>query len=84
MDKIVIILNSIKCNKCFDVVTSKNKNNAISCDCGSVSADGGTDYLQRTGILSNITELSIVRVRDHRFHLVTDLPELKKKYGYEL
>lgn len=43
-----IIRNVIRCNHCGDVIESTHRHNYVTCSCGAVAADGGTDYLRRT------------------------------------
>ena len=42
-----IIENSAKCLKCGDKIISKHRNDYITCSCGNVSVDGGSDYCRR-------------------------------------
>lgn len=42
-----IILNSIQCNFCKDVIISFHKHDFKFCKCKNVSIDGGLDYLKR-------------------------------------
>jgi hypothetical protein len=42
-----ILKNSIQCLECGDIIESKNRHDYVSCKCGNVSVDGGTDYLKR-------------------------------------
>lgn len=55
-----IISNKIQCNKCGKIVESKHRHDFVWCDCRSVAADGGTDYLKRVGSWTDWTELSEV------------------------
>ena len=43
-----IIKNSVQCLKCADIIESKNRHDYVTCSCGNVSVDGGTDYLRRS------------------------------------
>lgn len=54
-----IILNRAKCKKCDDVITSYHVHDFVKCKCGAIAVDGGTEYLKRTGISSDMLELSI-------------------------
>ena len=56
--KTVIISNSIKCNKCGDIIWSAHRHDYKECSCGSVAVDGGTSYLRRTG--EDYIDISIV------------------------
>lgn len=42
-----ILKNSIQCLECGDIIESKDRHDYVSCRCGNVSVDGGTDYLKR-------------------------------------
>ena len=42
-----IIKNCIKCNLCGDIIVSEDRHDFKSCKCGTVSADGGNEYLRR-------------------------------------
>lgn len=39
--------NSVRCNKCGDVIRSKNRHNYVVCYCGGVAVDGGSWYSKR-------------------------------------
>ena len=43
-----IFKNAAKCLKCGDVIESKHRHDYVTCSCGNVSVDGGTDYLRRS------------------------------------
>ena len=60
-----IIINKIQCNLCKDVIVSDNRHDFKYCSCGSVACDGGSDFLRRSGLRSNYTELSVVVPDDH-------------------
>jgi hypothetical protein len=36
--------NRAKCKKCDDVIESKFKHDLVTCKCGEISLDGGSDY----------------------------------------
>ena len=56
----MIICNKIKCNHCQEVIESKHRHDYVTCKCGTVSCDGGKDYLKRSYMNSqtDFTELS--------------------------
>lgn len=54
-----IIRNMAQCLKCKDVITSYHGHDYKTCTCGSLSVDGGMNYLKRAGEISNCKELSI-------------------------
>lgn len=42
-----IIKNAAKCNICGDVIESKHTHDFKTCKCGTISVDGGHEYLKR-------------------------------------
>jgi hypothetical protein len=54
----IIIVNSARCKKCDDVLVSKHVHDFVTCQCGSISVDGGLEYIRRCGNLADIEELS--------------------------
>lgn len=42
-----IIKNRARCRKCGDIIESKYRNDIKSCRCGSITVDGGHDYIRR-------------------------------------
>lgn len=54
-----IVRNMAQCLKCKDVITSYHGHDYKTCTCGSLSVDGGMNYLKRAGEISNCKELSI-------------------------
>lgn len=53
-----ILVNKIQCNKCKDIIESKNLHDFKWCSCKSIAVDGGLEYLRRVGNLEDIIELS--------------------------
>ena len=54
-----IISNKIRCNHCEDTIESTYRHDYVTCKCGTVSVDGGLDYLKRSFKEdSDYTELS--------------------------
>lgn len=43
----VITKNSAQCLDCGQVVTSQHRHDYVTCACGNLSVDGGTDYIRR-------------------------------------
>jgi len=43
-----IIHNRIKCNRCGQIIESVSRHDFKTCKCGSVSVDGGKEYLRRS------------------------------------
>jgi len=42
-----IIKNSVQCTKCNDIIVSEVNGLKVTCRCGNVTIDGGTDVLIR-------------------------------------
>lgn len=42
-----LVVNRAKCLKCGDTLISKHGHDFVTCSCGSLSVDGGQDYLKR-------------------------------------
>ena len=47
MEEKKLIKNAIKCNHCGDVIESKYTHDFVTCSCGTVSVDGGSEYARR-------------------------------------
>lgn len=45
--RIKIFENKIKCNHCGDILISEHVYDFKTCSCGTVSIDGGKEYLKR-------------------------------------
>lgn len=41
-----IIVSKVHCKKCNEIIESKHRPDYKSCECGSISIDGGTYYQQ--------------------------------------
>ena len=54
----LLLHNRIKCKKCGDIVESKYTHDYVFCSCGVCAADGGLDYLKRSGDLKDWEDLS--------------------------
>lgn len=42
-----IAVNKARCKKCGDVIESKYRHDFVTCNCKTISVDGGRDYLRR-------------------------------------
>lgn len=51
-----IYINGAECKECGYFIRSRNKHDYVSCKCGSISVDGGSHYLRRSGDLDKIIE----------------------------
>ncbi len=49
--------NRIKCLNCKDIIESVNRHDYVTCKCGKVSVDGGSDYFKRTGNVGSWKEM---------------------------
>ena len=38
--------NRARCRKCGDVIESRSRHDFVSCSCGAIFVDGGTDYFR--------------------------------------
>lgn len=81
----MIIRNAIKCKLCEDIIESKHRHDFVSCKCGSVSVDGGTDYLKRCGeYFEDMTELKVWYALGGRtYSLLGTMKEIQKDKKYE-
>lgn len=43
----MILANKAQCSKCGDIIESRYRHEFVSCSCGAIFVDGGTDYLRR-------------------------------------
>ena len=55
----MILSNQVRCKSCQSTPFSSHRHHFQPCDCGSISVDGGMDYLRRVGKIDNYDELSI-------------------------
>lgn len=53
-----ILVNRCKCRKCGDVIESKSVHDWVSCVCGAIFTDGGTEYVRRGGEFELIEDMS--------------------------
>lgn len=58
-NQIMIYRNSAKCLKCNEELISRSRHDYVTCKCGSLSVDGGRDYLKRRGKSGQYHETSI-------------------------
>ena len=54
----IILRNMARCKKCGDEIESKHTHDFVTCGCGSISVDGGKDYLKRSGISELFEDLT--------------------------
>lgn len=58
-----IVCNQVKCLTCNDTPFSMHRHHYATCDCGSVSVDGGQDYFKRS-FTGKFGEMSIAIDKD--------------------
>lgn len=66
-----IVLNSLQCLDCNDVITSHHRHDFVKCSCGNSFADGGVDYVRSGGKVKYLTvyaddDFELVRVSAER------------------
>jgi len=42
-------MGKVKCNKCNSIIESLHSHDFVTCSCGKVSIDGGSEYLRIVG-----------------------------------
>lgn len=57
--RVKIVRNSAKCLRCGDEVRSTSRHDFVSCRCGKLSVDGGTEYLRRCGNPEDYEDTSV-------------------------
>lgn len=62
----MILRNSIKCNHCNDEIESIHCHNFVTCKCGKVSVDGGSDY--HRVLFSDISDFIDTSIEDDGTH----------------
>ena len=61
----MIVSNQAHCRQCGTEIYSANRHDYKTCECGSISVDGGQDYLRRSGAPEHLKEKSIIlKARD--------------------
>lgn len=48
-DPPTLLVNRAQCPDCGDIVVSKHRHDYVSCKCGQMARDGGTDYIRGAG-----------------------------------
>ncbi len=48
LDKI-LVRNAARCKRCDTTIVSRHRHDMVSCKCGAIFVDGGTDYCRRGG-----------------------------------
>ena len=56
--RIKLISNKAQCRLCGDVIESFHRHDFVTCKCGAIFIDGGTEYIRRGGNLEGIIDLS--------------------------
>jgi len=62
--KPIILVHKVQCKKCNDIIESKHRHDFVTCSCGSISIDGGKDYMRWLGNFEDFIDLSEVTSED--------------------
>ena len=54
----MIIQNAVSCLSCGDFIFSMHRHDFVTCTCGSISVDGGQEYLRRVGAIDACVDMS--------------------------
>lgn len=54
----MIIQNAVSCLSCGDFIFSMHRHDFVTCTCGSISVDGGQEYLRRVGAIEACVDMS--------------------------
>ena len=54
----MIIQNAVSCLNCGDFIFSSHRHDFVTCTCGSISVDGGQEYLRRVGAIDACVDMS--------------------------
>ena len=54
----MIVQNAVVCLNCGDFIYSAHRHHFNTCTCGSISVDGGQEYLRRVGALDACVDMS--------------------------
>lgn len=54
----MIIQNAVTCLSCGDYIFSMHRHDFVTCTCGSISVDGGQEYLRRVGAIDACVDMS--------------------------
>ena len=47
LKQLIDFRNMAQCKRCLDIIESKSRHDYVTCSCGNLSVDGGTEYLKR-------------------------------------
>jgi len=64
-----LVVNRAKCLECGDEIQSHHRHDYVTCTCGNVSRDGGTDYI-RSCVVDRDKYLSMNLDEDSDFELI--------------
>ena len=67
-----IAVNRLQCKKCKDIITSRHGHDFVTCECKSISADGGGEYLRRCGDLDGYIDLSEYGYREREVNTFSE------------
>ena len=55
-----IVRNAARCRRCRTVIESRHRHDFVSCPCGAIFVDGGTDYLRAGGDPADFETLAVI------------------------
>lgn len=55
-----LVQNQVECLKCGDKPLSAHRHDFNTCQCGSISVDGGLEYTRRIGDTKNTRDMSLM------------------------
>lgn len=77
-----LTVGAIQCEKCLDIVFSRNRHDMRYCSCGLVAIDGGRDYTKvsfQGEIGPRMIELELIGISN--FDLFVDWNRSEEKFG---
>lgn len=53
--------NVAKCKKCGDIINSVHRHDFVTCSCGAISIDGGSNYMRKIGNSDDFAHIYVYR-----------------------
>lgn len=77
-----MLINSIKCPKCGDIIYSRSHHDFHWCSCGNTAIDGGFDYV-KISAKEGLNEIKVkqIEVNATKQELYNDWNKGKNKFG---
>jgi hypothetical protein len=72
-------INSIRCNKCKEIIYSRSPHDFKTCSCGSISIDGGQEHIYR--IIGEDYTLGCLEIDITLKELYDDWNKMTNNYG---